>query len=67
MATITNGMTIQAAWFANIDTTGAFIKDTEYLNDGNPINFVVNSSNLAQIDTDGKIKAKDKLEDYADI
>ena len=64
MADITEGMTIQAVWFTNIDTTGNFKKNISFLNDSDPINLGVNSVNLAQITTDGDLKTRGSMTDY---
>lgn len=64
MADITSGMTIQAVWFTNIDTTGNFKKDISFLNDSNPINFVENSVNLTQITSEGDLKTRGSMTDY---
>ena len=63
MATIQEGDTIQAAWFTNIDSTGPFVKDIEFLNNSNPINIVHNGTNLAQIETDGDLKVRGDITD----
>jgi len=67
MATISEGMTIQATWFANIDSTGSFIKDVNFVNTSDPIHFVQNSVNLIQLETDGDLRVKGDITDNETI
>ena len=66
MADIVEGDLIQASWFNNIDSTGVFKKDIEFLNDANPINIVHNSENLMRIDTEGNTSIKGALDEHQD-
>ena len=64
MADITEGMTIQAVWFSNIDTTGNFKKTITFIDDSNPIKMSSNSVNLSSLTTDGNLSVRGNIIDY---
>jgi hypothetical protein len=67
MATIINGMTIQADWFKNVDSSGDFPRILTFIVDTPPITFQSNSVDLATLDDDGNLKIKGSLSDNEDI
>lgn len=67
MATITAGMTIQASWFKNIDSSGDLTRTITVVNDANPIKIQSNSVDLASIDSNGDMKIKGGVSDNETI
>jgi len=67
MADIVAGMTIQAAWFTNIDSTGALKKTLTFLPDTDPIDFSVNSTTKLRLENDGDLLIAGGLSDNETI
>lgn len=67
MATIIDGMTIQADWFKNVDSSGDFPRTLTFIWDTPPIKFQTNSINLASLDNSGNLKVKGDVSDHETI
>jgi len=67
MADIVAGMTIQAAWFKNIDTDGNFKKTVTFVPDTVAIDFSVNSVKKLSLDDDGNLTITGGLSDNTTI
>ena len=63
MADIVEGDTIQAAWFANIDSTGALKNTITLLNDNTALKLQKSGTTLLQLEKDGSTPGLLRLKD----